>query len=199
MAQAVLIATILSMMTIRTLRSLFLAAAAAYLSIGSCLAESLLLPVKSTPYDNQMSRIRPILQASGHSTKADLSLAIVNHWIESLRSIPYGFSQVWKTPSEVEASPIADCKGKAVLLYKKMKARGASNVRLVIGRRTSTSRSTHTWVEWSTANGTYLLDPTINWTAYKMDRLGDNAYVPLYAYAGGRKYRAASTTLVAKN
>lgn len=186
------------MIIIRPLRWLTLFVVA-YFSLTSGFAASLLLPVKSTPYDNQMNRIRPILQESDRTSKSDLSLAIINHWIENLRSIPYGFSQVWKTPAEVETSPKADCKGKAVALYERMKAHGATNVRLVIGRRAPTSRSTHTWVEWSTPNGTYLLDPTINWVAYKADKFGDKSYVPLYAYAGNQKYRAASTALVAQN
>jgi len=119
--------------------------------------------------------------------------------MEELRLIPYGFSEIWKTPEEVETSPIADCKGKAVALYERMKSRGASSVRLVIGKRTFASRSTHAWLEWTTANGTYVLDPTINWMAYKADQIGSGAYIPFYAYSGRQKYRVASSTLVARN
>ena len=41
----------------------------------------------------------------------------------------------WKTPDEVHLGAYADCKGKAVALYNAMHARGAENVRLVIGKR----------------------------------------------------------------
>lgn len=116
-----------------------------------------------------------------------------------LRAIPYGFSSEWKTPTEVETGPVADCKGKAVALYHKMHAAGADQVRLVIGKRTSTSRKTHAWLEWSSSGGTYVLDPTINWTARRADELGNRNYIPLYAYAGLRKYRAANASLYAKN
>ena len=107
-----------------------------FLSCISCFGHSAFFVVKSTPYDNQMTRIRPILEtAASTSRSADLSLRLVNHWIESLRAIPYSFSQQWRTPSEVETATTADCKGKAVTLYEKMRRSGISNVRLVIGRR----------------------------------------------------------------
>ena len=132
-------------------------------SIVSCLANPLLLQVKVTPYDNQMSRIRPILTSLNSTGTENLSLTVVNHWIGDLRSIPYGFSMQWMTPAEVERGPVADCKGKSVLLYHRMRARGAANVRLVIGKRAPASLLTHTWVE---------------------------SYVPYYVYAGAQKYRA---------
>jgi len=99
----------------------------------------------------------------------------------------------------VESGAVADCKGKAVALYQRMQLYGADHIRLVIGRRTSLSRRTHAWIEWNTDTGTYVLDPTINWTACRADKLGNRAYIPLYAYAGNRKYRAAAAALYAKN
>jgi predicted transglutaminase-like cysteine proteinase len=147
-----------------------------------------------------MTRIQPVLFGkSASSSKQDLSLGIVNQWIGDLRGIPYGFSQEWKTPDEVYNGSVADCKGKAVALYEKMHACGAENVRLVIGKRTAASGRTHAWLEWTTPNGTYVLDPTINWSAYSSSRLGHSTYIPLYAYAGTRKYRVASAALYAKN
>ncbi|MGH8101777.1 MAG: hypothetical protein ACREIW_10810 [Chthoniobacterales bacterium] len=170
-----------------------------FLSSISCFAESLYFTVKSTPYDRQMNRIQPVLFSKPAAPSRDLSLKIVNQWIGDLREIPYGFSSEWKTPAEVESEPVADCKGKAVVLYQRMLAHGAENIRLVIGRRTQMSRRTHAWVEWATSSGTYVLDPTINWTACRMDHLGHGAYVPFYAYSGPRKFRAASASLFAVN
>jgi len=164
----------------------------------ACFADSAYLTVSSTPYDRQMTRISPILWTT-KAAKQDLSLSLVNHWMEDLRAIPYGFSPEWKTPEEVESAPVADCKGKAVALYQRMQLHGAAHVRLVIGKRTFLSRKTHAWIEWDTERGTYVLDPTINWTACRADRFRNRAYIPLYAYAGPRKYRAASAMLVAKN
>jgi hypothetical protein len=165
----------------------------------SCFAESVYFNVNSTPYDRQMSRICPVLFSKSPTAKQNLSLFLVNHWIENLRAIPYGFSPEWKTPEEVESAAFADCKGKAVALYQRMQLRGAQDIRLVIGKRTSVSRKTHAWVEWNTKAGTYVLDPTINWSACRADRFRDRAYIPLYAYAGTHKYRATPAALYAKN
>jgi predicted transglutaminase-like cysteine proteinase len=183
-----------------TLRQLFFFLLALLaLSSVSAFAESVYLKVNTTPYDRQMSRITPVLLSKIGSGNDNLSLTLVNHWIGNLRAIPYGFSPEWKTPAEVESAPVADCKGKAVALYEKMCAHGAEHVKLVIGKRTAVSRRTHAWVEWNTDSGTYVLDPTINWSACRADKLGDRAYIPLYAYAGTHKYRTATATLYAKN
>lgn len=147
-----------------------------------------------------MARIQPVLvSAPGQSADRELPLRLINRWIGELRNIPYGFSMQWKTPAEVACEPVADCKGKAVALYQQMARHGARGLRLVIGRRAPTSRSTHTWVQWTTASATYILDPTINWTARAVDEVADNAYVPYYAYAGQEKYRArAASALYAR-
>lgn len=169
------------------------------LSCASSHGESIFVSVKSTPYDRQMSRIQPILVSGASSDHGQVSLQVVNQWIGGLRSIPYGFTKLWKTPSETQSGEPADCKAKAVALYEKMKANGATDMRLVIGKRTARSRTTHAWVEWQTEDGSYVLDPTINWMAYRSSDLGSSNYVPYYAYAGGRKYRSAQATLVAQN
>jgi len=170
-----------------------------FLSSISCFADSFYFTVKSTPYDRQMDRIRPVLFSKPAAHSGELSLKTVNQWIGDLREIPYGFSAEWKTPAEVNSEPVADCKGKAVLLYQRMQAHGAENIRLVIGRRTPMSHRTHAWLEWATSSGTYVLDPTINWAAYRTDQLSRGAYVPFYAYSGVRKLRAAPTSLFAAN
>lgn len=169
------------------------------LSCLSAFAQSNYITVNSTPYDRQMTRIHSILTSgSGHTQS--LSMAMVNHWIGNLRAIPYGYSMEWKTPEEVQFGAYADCKGKAVALYHAMHERGADNIRLVIGKRTSMSRKTHAWLEWNTVAGTYILDPTINWSAFRAERTGRSSYIPLYAYAGTKKYRASSNTgLLASN
>jgi predicted transglutaminase-like cysteine proteinase len=162
-------------------------------------ARPVFLNVDRTPYDHQMSRIRPVLLSHHKATSSqDVTLAIVNSWIWHLRAIPYGFSPQWMTPSEVKSASMADCKGKAVALYDIMRSHGARNVRLVIGKRSWMSRKTHAWLEWTTPNGTYVLDPTINWTAARVSRFGSSFYIPFYAYAGNQKYRAADSALYAK-
>lgn len=180
-------------------RFFFFLLAAIGFSCISCFGESLLLSVESTPYDNQMSRIRPILATDSQRGRGNVSLGMVNFWMGDLRSIPYGFTQEWKTPVETQSGAPADCKAKAVALYERMHAHGATNVRLIIGKRTSASRSTHAWIEWDTQTGSYVLDPTINWRAYRTSDVGRRSYIPFYAFEGSRKFRAAPTTLIAQN
>jgi predicted transglutaminase-like cysteine proteinase len=178
---------------------LALAAVVICLSSASCFASAIFLSVDSTPYDRQMSRIRPVLTSRSTDLEHEISLATVNQWMGNLREIPYEYHTEWKTPTEVETGQPADCKGKAVALYKRMHSRGAKNVRLVIGVRAPTSRVTHAWLVWETTHGTYVLDPTFNWMACRSEQLSERSYVPLYAYSGTKKFRAASTDLYAKN
>jgi predicted transglutaminase-like cysteine proteinase len=168
-------------------------------SCVSCFGQNILLSVKSTPYDRQMSRVRPALTCDRPHERSEISLGMVNYWIEDLRSIPYGFTKEWKTPAETQSGAPADCKAKSVALYQRMQSHGATNVRLVIGKRAASSHSTHAWLEWVTQAGTYVLDPTINWRAYQGRDVGHDSYIPLYAFEGTRKFRAAPTTLVAQN
>jgi predicted transglutaminase-like cysteine proteinase len=179
-------------------KTLLLTAVLLSITASSSFADALLFTVSATPYDRQMARIRPVLTASSHAASNNLSLSIVNQWMGNLRSIPYGFTAMWKTPAEAQSGAPADCKAKAVALYEKMRANGATNVQLVIGKRTTTSRQTHAWLAWETQGGSYVLDPTFNWAACPTARAGKRNYQPLYAYAGGKKFRAAST-LVAQN
>ncbi|HVF70690.1 MAG TPA: hypothetical protein VM940_03690 [Chthoniobacterales bacterium] len=179
-------------------KSLLFAALFLSVAASSAFADALLFTVNATPYDRQMARIRPVLTASSKGANSQVSMAVVNQWMADLRSIPYGFTTFWKTPAEAQSGAPADCKAKAVALYEKMQENGATNVRLVIGKRTAASRQTHAWLAWETHGGTYVLDPTFNWTACTTSQVGRKNYQPLYAYAGAKKYRAAST-LVAQN
>ena len=185
---------LVSIVPFRPRRILFLAAAFSALSIATCFADSLLVTAKKTPYDHQMARIQPVLNAPASLHHSVLPLSLVNQWIGELRAIPYSYSMEWKTPIEIAHAPTADCKGKAVALYQRMRENGARNLRLVIGKRTPLSRRTHTWVEWTSASVTFVLDPTINWVAQAVNEIPENSYVPYYAYAGSRKYRASAAT-----
>ena len=200
MAQALLIEIIVRMKPIsKTMKKTsLLALLLLSLASSSAFADALLFTVGSTPYDRQMTRIRPVLTAPVHEAATPVSLAVVNAWMADLRSIPYGFTTFWKTPAEAQSGAPADCKAKAVALYEKMRDNGITNVRLVIGKRTATSRQTHAWLAWDTENGSYVLDPTFNWAACTQAQLGKKNYQALYAYSGAKKYRSAST-LVAQN
>jgi predicted transglutaminase-like cysteine proteinase len=121
-----------------------------------------------------------------------------------LRAIPYRYSPQWKTPAQVNSDVTADCKGKAILLYAKMRANGAKHIRFVIGKRHIADHRTHAWLEWETTKGTYLLDPTFNKAAERVSDYNPARYIPHYAYKGARKYRASyyrasSAAVVASN
>lgn len=179
-------------------KTLLLASLLLAFAASSSFADALLFTVNATPYDRQMARIRPVLTASTRGAGNQVSLNTVNQWMADLRSIPYGFTTFWKTPAEAQSGAPADCKAKAVALYEKMHENGATNVRLVIGKRTTTSRQTHAWLAWDTQGGSYVLDPTFNWAACTSNQVGKRNYQPLYAYAGTKKFRASST-LIAQN
>lgn len=118
------------------------------------------------------------------------SLARINQWLANLRAIPYRYSPQWKTPAQVSSDPVADCKGKAILLYAIMRANGARHVRFVIGKRHIADQRTHAWLEWETTKGTYLLDPTFNKSMERVSDYDPARYIPHYAYKGAQKFRA---------
>ena len=152
------------------------------------------LMVGSTPYDNQMARVSPILGSVGsYAPPGSVSMMIVNQWMTELRAMPYQYSRYWQTPAEVDLTQAADCKGKAIALYEKMRRNGARNVRVVIGKRHIYDSATHAWVEWETAEGGYMLDPTFNEMPIKTAEIYPMTYIPSYAYDGMHKYRVAHT------
>jgi hypothetical protein len=164
-------------------------------SIG--LAQLSFFEVDSTPYDRQMERIQPTLIAPSAFAIYGPSLSVVNQWMIELRGMPYRYSREWRTPFEVETAQVGDCKGKAVLLYDWMQSNGATNVRLVIGKRRAGDSLTHAWVEWQTQIGTLLLDPTFNWNAAIKIR-NRRTYIAFYGYEGGHKYLASDSGLMAR-
>lgn len=177
-----------------------LAATIICLSTASCFASAAFFSVASTPYDRQMSRISSVLSSATMGGEGDqVPLALVNQWMGDLREIPYAYHLQWKTPSEVQSRQPADCKGKAIALYQRMQSKGAKNVSLVIGKRAPTSRMTHTWLLWETKSGSFVLDPTFDWMARRSEQITVGSYVPLYAYAHGKKYRASTQDLYARN
>lgn len=162
-------------------------------SIG--FAQPTFIEVNSTPYDRQMARIQPTLRTPSAYAIYGPSLSVVNRWMTELRAMPYRYSREWKTPFEVEAERVGDCKGKAMVLYDWMRLNGATNVRLVIGRRSTGDPLTHAWLEWDTSIGTLLLDPTFNWNA-AIKLQNRSSYIAFYGYARGHKYQAADSLLV---
>ena len=175
----------------RVIKHVLLRAACLCLGATSCFAQSsFLTAVASTPYDLQMTPVARVLTSSAHPLPRRTSLGALNQWLTNLRAIPYRYSTQWKTPAQVQSDLVADCKGKAILLYAIMRANGATHVRFVIGKHHVADQRTHAWLEWDTTSGTYLLDPTFNTTVERVSDYDPARYIPHYAYNGARKYRA---------
>ncbi|GEM_PF-6167611 len=145
-----------------------------------------------------MLRIDPILncKASSVATAAAIPLPITV-WMMELRAVPYHYSRHWQTPAELRLAQESDCKGKSVALFEEMRKGGARNLRIVIGKRHIFDASTHTWVQWDTSGGSYVLDPTFNESPTRAAFLDPSTYVPFYAFDGEHKYRAMNTALAA--
>lgn len=182
---------------ISPLKSAFGLLVAIFASASITAAQTGFFEVESTPYDRQMERIQATLTEPPTYAIYGPSLSVVNQWMIELRAMPYRYSREWRTPFEVETARIGDCKGKAVLLYDWMQANGATNVRLVIGKRRDGDSLTHAWVEWQTQIGTLLLDPTFNWNAAIKIR-NRRTYIAFYGFEGGHKYLAADSGFVAR-
>lgn len=163
----------------------------------SCFAQSIFLSVASTPYDKQMTRVSVALHTAASPAPNQTPKFALDDWMIQLRLMPYCYSRRWKTPAEVNADNWGDCKAKAVALYQKLMANGASKVWLIIGKHQARDRKTHAWLEWETAQGTFLLDPTFNWKPVRTDDLDKSTYIPSYAFESGHKYRAFDLDLIA--
>src|SRR4029078_6797812 len=92
---------LVSIAPFRPRRILFLAAGFSALSIATCFADSLLVTAKKTPYDHQIARIQPVLNAPTSVYHSVLPLSLVNQWIGELRAIPYSYSCGRKAPCEI--------------------------------------------------------------------------------------------------
>jgi hypothetical protein len=163
----------------------------------SAFGQPMLIDVDSTPYDNQMARIRPVLASVAGACPGKISLTSVNQWVSWIRRLHYRYSREWQTPSEVMSSKAGDCKGKAITMYQAMQLIGATNVRFVIGKHHAGDWFTHAWLQWDTANGSFVLDPTFNRRVVRAEQ-NPTRYIPLYAYEGMLRYRAVNATLVAE-
>jgi hypothetical protein len=120
-----------------------------------------MIPVSATPYDSQMQPILPILESdSRDGTSPGVTIPQVNRWMRQLRNIPYHYISSWAGCANVDTRGTADCKGKALALYQRMKASGATGLYLMIGLKDSDSSQTHVWLLWKYGGSLYNLDPT---------------------------------------
>lgn len=146
-------------------------------------------PTDTTPYDSQLDRIEHLLLAARRAPDVIPTLEQVNHWMNQLKCVPYKYSNVWQTPEEMKAMKAGDCKAKAVTLYYLMRANGAKNVLLVVGRKTVSSPTTHVWLVWNYRGNLYILDPTHEREAVLVGKPSPDVYIAHFAYAAGKRLR----------
>jgi transglutaminase-like putative cysteine protease len=164
---------------------------------SSAVAQPILIDVDSTPYDRQMARVRPVLAAVAGECPEKISVRAINQWMRQLRRLRYRYSKEWQTPFEVMSAKAGDCKGKALAMYDAMQRIGATDVRLVIGKHHAGDWFTHAWLEWDTAEGVFVLDPTFNRRVVRAEH-NSGKYIPLYAYEGMLRYRAVNASFAAE-
>lgn len=162
----------------------------------SAFAHSAYVAVRATPYDRQMTRINHVLNSATPRWPNEIvNLPSISLCMIRLREMPYHYSRYWQTPLEVNATQASDCKGKAVALYAQLRQSGLHNLRIVVGKRHIFDAATHAWLEWQTAAGNFVLDPTFNETPVPSNQLDPVTYVPFYAFDGAHKYRAINSSL----
>ncbi len=151
----------------------------------SCFAQQpVFFIVDSTPYDNQMARVGPILASAGSYAPGSVSLMIVNHWMIKLHALRYKYSKEWKTPDEVRISATADCKGKAIALYEEMAANGAERVRFIIGKHRASDALTHAWLEWETDNETtFSIQHSTGWQPKQSSKIRRSTFRSMHMKA----------------
>src|SRR5207248_9854791 len=103
----------------------FLIGALGWTSVG--FSQSTFVEVDSIPCDKQMARVQPTLTAPSGYLIGGISFALVNDWMIELRAMPCRYCREWQTPAEVDAARVADCKGKAVALYDRLRFNGDAN------------------------------------------------------------------------
>ena len=143
-----------------------------------------------------MTRVHPVLAAVAGEYPEAVSIAVVNQWMRRIRHLRYRYSSEWQTPAEVMSAKAGDCKGKALAMYEVMQRIGAMNLRFVIGKHHAGDWFTHAWLEWDTADGIFVLDPTFNRRVVRAEN--PTRYIPLYAYEGMLRYRAVNSGLAAE-
>jgi len=128
-------------------------------------------PTISTPWDTQWDRVQKAIQEAAQ-----------------IRYKRDEAGEYWQTPDETARLGTGDCEDISIWLYARLMNDGVDGVRVSVGRRESTARTLHAWVTWLTADGAYILDPTISPSPMNARLLAANRYEPYYSYDSERKY-----------
>ncbi len=149
--------------------------------------------IQATPFDAKLASVG-FFDSSKTTAKrvprAASSIQGLFLTARSFRYAPHAADDRWQTPQETFAKKSGNCADKAVWLYKQLEQNGYPYVRLVIGKYGSVDPLFHVWVTYADRAGdTYLLDPTIQRQAWKMEIFPEKTYKPFYSFGDGNRYR----------
>lgn len=138
--------------------------------------------VLQTPYDAYLGPFRAVTQAPAGNNK--FTIDAMEKWTREAHRIRYerAGEYEWKSPEEVERTATGDCKDKALWLYSKLRAAGATALELVIGKQNLSDAEFHAWVIAVFEGRSYLLDPASRGSVWEMSDFEWNEYVPFYSY-----------------
>ena len=138
--------------------------------------------VSQTPYDAYLAPFHRVAESPPGAEK--FTLASMEKWTRAAHRIRYERrgDRPWQTPEELEHSATGDCKDKALWLYSKLKAAGATSLELVIGKQNLFDSEFHAWVIARHANRDYLLDPSNRSSVWEISDFDWDEYVPFYSY-----------------
>ena len=148
--------------------------------------------IKSTPYDNKLSRTGLLAFTPVDFFHENESRSIESLFLraKAFRYLKDRKGDIWQTPQETERKGSGDCEDKAVWLFHRLRQNGYENVRLVIGKYKSISAGYHVWVTYADKNSaSYILDPAAQKRIWKSDDFANGFYRPLYSFDGQNRYR----------
>lgn len=145
-------------------------------------------PVEDLAYLAYHAEVRSIVARNG--SKEQLTMDSVEKWTRAASRIRYEQTgdYTWKSPEQVEADGSGDCNDKALWLFAKLRAAGARQIEVVLGKRELAAATYHAWVRLAMAGKTYILDPTESGVVWESGEFGPAEYVPCYSFDGSRTY-----------
>ena len=166
-------------------KALLSLAAFALSQIPAFAAVDLGYAVSRTPYESYM---RPVKQVLGSVQDTDPKMDRVVALMRQGRLFRYAHTDPYNpaSPEQTAQRRVGDCKDKSLWLCDQLNDPSA---RFVIGKMKRGSRISHAWVMWQGEGRWWILDCTMNFAPIPADRVGSDAYVPLYSYSKGVAFR----------
>ena len=146
-----------------------------------------------TPYDRYISPVKQVLNSLPGE---QASMRRAEELMRVGRAFRYSYTDpyVAALPAVTSTTKAGDCKAKSLWICDQL---GDENVRYVIGKATRKSRISHAWIMWQHQGRWWILDCTNTSRPIPADRVGRDAYIPLYSYDKSGSYRHSATQMFA--